>query len=91
MQKAPGRWPGAFLFIFEVSDELYMRLFEPFTLVEFVRLLPRSTRGNFHLNGPRSLCKRCNMLHQYLPNLLRAIFRFHIHFLNFGNQGSVMQ
>jgi hypothetical protein len=63
MQKAPGRWPGAFLLVFEIPDELDMRLFEPLTLVEPVRLLACSTRSDLHLNGPLPFRKRGDVFH----------------------------
>lgn len=91
MQKAPGRWPGAFLFVFEIPYQFNMRLFEPLALVEPVRLLPRSTRGNLHLNSPLLSGKCGDVLHQGISNFLRAELRFDIHFLDLRNQGRVVQ
>ncbi len=91
MQKAPGRWPGAFLFVFKISDELDMRLLEPLALVEPVRLLACSARCYLHLNRPLSFCEGRHVPHQCISDLLRAVVWLHIHFLYLRNQRGVMQ
>lgn len=91
MQKAPGRWPGAFLFVFEISYELDMRLLEPLSLVEPVRLLTRSARGHLYLNRPLTFCEGRHVPHQCISYFLRAVIGLHIHFLYLRNERGMMQ
>ncbi len=92
MQKASGRGLTLFIRFWKYLTSLTCDFPNRFTLIKPV--LPVrgvGTGSDFHLNGPSFLAKASNMVHQRLTNLPGAIFRSHIHLLNFGSQCRMMK